>query len=68
MPFLKRDIRNLYGRVKKLLGLDDANKLMCYMKTAKEENNIFQYEFTDKEESKIYFGVMLKVMNGTKIW
>ena len=30
LSFLERDIRNLYGKVKKLLGVEDANNLKEY--------------------------------------
>ena len=41
LPILKRDIRNFYGKVKKLLRIEDANNLKEYLKSIKEENKMF---------------------------
>ncbi|XP_074298360.1 protein FAR1-RELATED SEQUENCE 11-like [Silene latifolia] len=53
LPFFDRDIRNLYGKVKKMIGADDAKNLMEYMKLAKQENKMFQYAYTLDEKNKL---------------
>ncbi|KAK9749135.1 hypothetical protein RND81_02G104600 [Saponaria officinalis] len=53
LPFFDRDINNLYGKVKRMLGADDAKNLMEYMKLTKEDNKMFQYAFTLDEERRL---------------
>ncbi|XP_065861583.1 protein FAR1-RELATED SEQUENCE 11-like isoform X2 [Euphorbia lathyris] len=53
LAFFDRDIRNLYGKVKRMLGDNDAKNIMQYMKSTKEENKMFQYAFTLDEERRL---------------
>ncbi|KAK9671524.1 hypothetical protein RND81_12G036200 [Saponaria officinalis] len=53
LPFFDRDIRNLYGKLKSMIGPDDAKNLMQYLKTSKEENKLFQYVFTLDEKMRL---------------
>ena len=46
LPFFDRDIRNVFGKFKRILGDDDAKNLMQYMKCAKKDNKMFQYAYT----------------------
>ncbi|GMI78098.1 FAR1-related sequence 11 [Hibiscus trionum] len=46
LSFIDKDVRNLFDRVKRMIGADDAKNLMEYMKSAKQENKMFQYAFT----------------------
>ncbi|KAL2896329.1 Protein FAR1-RELATED SEQUENCE 11 [Bienertia sinuspersici] len=43
LPFLEKDIRNLYTRVRKALCRDDVANLLEYFKSCQEENAKFQY-------------------------
>ncbi|KAL2935278.1 Protein FAR1-RELATED SEQUENCE 11 [Bienertia sinuspersici] len=53
LPFSESDIHNLYGKVKRMLGVDDEMNLIDYMKSAKEENEMFQYAYTLDEERRL---------------
>lgn len=53
LPFIEKDVRNLFGRVKRLIGADDVKNLLEYMKCANQENKKFQYSFTMDEERKL---------------
>ncbi|KAK9666154.1 hypothetical protein RND81_14G164700 [Saponaria officinalis] len=53
LPFFDRDIRNLYGKVKRMLSPNDAKNLMQYMKSSKEQNKMFQYVYTLDEENRL---------------
>ncbi|KAL2892614.1 Protein FAR1-RELATED SEQUENCE 11 [Bienertia sinuspersici] len=46
LPFLEKDIRNLFTRVKRILEVDDMKNLLDYMKSSKQENPLFQYAYT----------------------
>ncbi|KAK8488740.1 hypothetical protein V6N11_068333 [Hibiscus sabdariffa] len=46
LSFIDKDVRNLFDRVKRMLGANDAKDLVDYMKSAKQENKMFQYVFT----------------------
>ncbi|GMI66526.1 FAR1-related sequence 11 [Hibiscus trionum] len=41
LSFIDKDVRNLFDRVKRMIGADDAKNLMEYMKSAKQENKMF---------------------------
>ena len=43
LPFIEKDIRNHFTKVKKMIGLDDAMDLIESTKFAKEEVFRFQY-------------------------
>lgn len=53
LAFFNRDIRNLFGKVKRMLGADDAKNLIDYMKFAKGDNNMFHYVYTMDEETRL---------------
>ncbi|KAK8511689.1 hypothetical protein V6N12_000733 [Hibiscus sabdariffa] len=46
LSFIDKDVRNLFDRVKRMLGASDAKDLVDYMKSARQENKMFQYVFT----------------------
>ncbi|KAK8623932.1 hypothetical protein V6N13_065292 [Hibiscus sabdariffa] len=45
LSFIDKDVRNLFDRVKRMLEADDAKNFVEYMKSAKQENKMFQYAF-----------------------
>ncbi|KAL2920666.1 Protein FAR1-RELATED SEQUENCE 11 [Bienertia sinuspersici] len=53
LPFLEKDIRNLFTKVKRILEVDDMKNLLEYMKSSKEENPLFQYAYTIDGENKM---------------
>ncbi|XP_021757666.1 protein FAR1-RELATED SEQUENCE 11-like isoform X2 [Chenopodium quinoa] len=53
LPFIQKDVRNLFGRVKRLLGANDSKSLLEYMKSTNEENNKFQYAYTVDGERRL---------------
>ncbi|KAL4383354.1 hypothetical protein GQ457_15G006800 [Hibiscus cannabinus] len=69
LSFIDKDVRNLFDRVKRILGASDAKDLVDYMKSAKQENKKcfnMSLPWMDMEDLNIYFGVNLKVLIGTK--
>jgi MULE transposase-like protein len=52
LPFIKRDLRNLFGKMKRFFEVDDVTSLLEYMKLANVENKKFQYAFTMDEEGR----------------
>ncbi|KAL2897661.1 Protein FAR1-RELATED SEQUENCE 11 [Bienertia sinuspersici] len=52
LSFIERDVRNLFAKVKRMLGDDDVKRLLEYMKLAKQENNMFQYAYTPDDERR----------------
>ena len=53
LSFIEKDIRNLFIKVKKLTGTNDARDLIEKMKLAKGENSKFQYAYTPDEERRL---------------
>ncbi|XP_057532184.1 protein FAR1-RELATED SEQUENCE 11-like [Amaranthus tricolor] len=53
LSFIERDVRNLFAKVKKVVGDDDVKSLLEYMKLAKQENNLFQYAYTMDNERRL---------------
>ncbi|KAF7134987.1 hypothetical protein RHSIM_Rhsim08G0141700 [Rhododendron simsii] len=53
LPFLEKDVRNLFTKVRKKQDANDAMDLLQYCKIAKEEDCKFQYVFTLDEERKL---------------
>uniref|UniRef100_A0A803LWI9 Protein FAR1-RELATED SEQUENCE n=1 Tax=Chenopodium quinoa TaxID=63459 RepID=A0A803LWI9_CHEQI len=60
LPFIQKDVRNLFGRVKRLLGANDSKSLLEYMKSTNEENNKFQYAYTVDGERSCWFATLLR--------
>lgn len=53
LPFLEKDIRNLFTRVKRILEVDDMKNLSEYTKSSEEQNPLFQYAYTIDGENKM---------------
>lgn len=53
LPFLEKDIRNLFTRVKKTVCGDDVANLLEYFKSCKEENSNFHYVVKVDHERKL---------------
>lgn len=53
LPFFERDVRNLYGKLKRDNSSNDVSGLLNYCRLAKEENSKFQYAYTIDEEQKL---------------
>ncbi|KAJ8441081.1 LOW QUALITY PROTEIN: hypothetical protein Cgig2_020372 [Carnegiea gigantea] len=53
LPFIEKDIRNLFMKVKKMIAHDDAMGLIESVKLAKEENIKFQYACTIDEDRRL---------------
>ncbi|XP_010689388.2 protein FAR1-RELATED SEQUENCE 11-like isoform X2 [Beta vulgaris subsp. vulgaris] len=53
LPFLEKDIRNLFTRVKKTVSGDDVANLLQYFKSCKEENSNFHYIVKVDHEGKL---------------
>ena len=66
LPFIEKDIRNLFTKVKKMIAPDDAMDLIESMKLSKEENIKFQYAYTIDEDKRLehLFWRLLKVSIG----
>ena len=53
LPFFKRDIHNLYVKMRRMHAMNDAMGLLQLCKVAKEKNSKFQYAYTTDEESRL---------------
>ncbi|KAH7843950.1 hypothetical protein Vadar_022780 [Vaccinium darrowii] len=53
LPFFEKDVRNLFTRIGKEHGANDAEDLLQHCKIAKEENVRLQYAFTVDEQRKL---------------
>lgn len=53
LSFIDRDIRNLFVKVKRMLGDDDVKNLLIYMQSAKEHNSLFQYAYTMDDDRRL---------------
>nr|XP_043616046.1 protein FAR1-RELATED SEQUENCE 11-like [Erigeron canadensis] len=53
LSFQEKDVHNLFARVRRALGDNDAMDLMNYMKASKEKNNKFQYDYTVDEDMRL---------------
>ena len=46
LQFLAKDIHNLFGKVSRMMGPNDAMELLKFCKVTQDENSMFQYAFT----------------------
>ena len=46
LQFFKRDIHNLYVKMRRMHAMNDAMSLLQLCKVAKEKNSKFQYAYT----------------------
>ena len=53
LPFFKRDIHNLYVKMRMMHAMNDAMGLLQLCKVAKKKNSKFQYAYTIDEESRL---------------
>ena len=53
LPFFKRDIHNLYVKMRRMHAMNDAMGLLQLCKVDKEKNSKFQYAFTTNKESRL---------------
>nr|XP_043633717.1 protein FAR1-RELATED SEQUENCE 11-like [Erigeron canadensis] len=53
LSFQEKDVHNLFARVKRALGDNDAMELINYMEASKEKNNKFHYEYTVDEDMRL---------------
>ena len=53
LPFFKRDIHNLYAKMRRMHAINDAMGFLQLCKVAKEKNSKFQYAYTTDEESRL---------------
>ncbi|KAL4569221.1 hypothetical protein LXL04_024856 [Taraxacum kok-saghyz] len=53
LPFLNKDIHNLFAKNHKLHSQNDARELLEYCKSAKNDNPNFQYAFTLDSENRL---------------
>ena len=51
--FFKRDIPNLYVKMRRMHAMNDAMGFLQLCKVAKEKNSKFQYAYTTDEESRL---------------
>nr|XP_043616018.1 protein FAR1-RELATED SEQUENCE 11-like [Erigeron canadensis] len=53
LPFMDRDIHNLFAKMKTMVGANDAMKLMEYMETIKEQNSRFQCAYNKDKKRRL---------------
>ena len=53
LPFFKRDIHNLYVKMRRMYAMNDAMGLLQLCNVDKEKNSKFQYAFTTNKESRL---------------
>nr|XP_043625947.1 protein FAR1-RELATED SEQUENCE 11-like [Erigeron canadensis] len=53
LPFIDRDIRNLFTKVRKSLGSSDAKDLIDYMESSKQKDIKFHYAYTVDDERRL---------------
>ena len=53
LPFLEKDVRNLFTKIEKNHGVTDVKDLLEHCKVAKEEDCKFQYVFAVDNEKKL---------------
>lgn len=53
LPFLEKDIRNLFTKVRKTVSGDDVSNLIEYFKSCKQENSYFHYVVKVHHEKKM---------------
>ncbi|KHN31358.1 Protein FAR1-RELATED SEQUENCE 11 [Glycine soja] len=57
LPFIERDIRNLFVKTKKKVERNDAKDLLKYCEDAKKSCSKFQYAYTLDEERRNYWAL-----------
>ncbi|KAG5516678.1 hypothetical protein RHGRI_037427 [Rhododendron griersonianum] len=53
LPFLDKDVRNLFTKIGKKNGVEDVKDLLQHCKVAQDENRKFQYAYRVDEERKL---------------